>query len=94
MGYTRTQTTVTIGSNNRVNEISEITLELKITSQATNFIKPSFHMRRMVTFDVEISASVCAFLVNFGGQCRPFPDDQAIQKKNDTVRLCFRNKLD
>jgi hypothetical protein len=41
----------------------------------------SFHMRRMVRVEVEISASVC----DFCRQCRPFPDDRSIQKDIRTV---------
>jgi hypothetical protein len=48
-----------------------------------------FHMRRrrMVRSEVEISASVGGFSVNFGGQCRLVSDDLKIQKRNRTVRL-------
>jgi hypothetical protein len=35
----------------------------------------SFHMCRMVRVEVELSASVGGFPVDFGGQCLPFPDD-------------------
>jgi hypothetical protein len=42
-------------------------------------------MRRMVRFEVEMSASVGGFSVDFGDQCRTFPDDQNIQKRNRTV---------
>jgi hypothetical protein len=45
----------------------------------------SFHMQRMVRVEVEVSASVGGFPVDFGGQCRLFPDDQNIQKRNRTV---------
>jgi hypothetical protein len=84
----------TLGINNRVNEILWIVVELKITSQAVEFIKrilsflaggedsvmktlnqTSFHMRRIVKFDVEISVSIGGFSLNFDGQYRPFPDD-------------------
>jgi hypothetical protein len=40
--------------------------------------KTSFHMQRMVRFEVEISASVGGFPVDLGGQCHLFPDDQNI----------------
>jgi hypothetical protein len=39
----------------------------------------SFHVRRMVRVEVEISVSVGGLPVHFGGQCRLFPDDQNIQ---------------
>jgi hypothetical protein len=48
----------------------------------------------MVRFEVDISANVDAFSVNFGGQCCPFPDDQNIQKRNCTVSLYFHSELD
>jgi hypothetical protein len=32
-------------------------------------------MRRVVRIEIEISASVGGVSLNFGGQCRPFPDD-------------------
>jgi hypothetical protein len=41
--------------------------------------QPSFHMRRMVRFQVEISAIVGGFTVDSGGQCLLFPDDQNIK---------------
>jgi hypothetical protein len=44
----------------------------------------SFHMRQMVRVQVEISASVGGFPVDFGGQCF-FPDDQNIKKGKCTV---------
>jgi hypothetical protein len=37
-------------------------------------------MWRIVRSEVEISASVGVFSINLSGQCRPFPDDQNIQK--------------
>jgi hypothetical protein len=40
----------------------------------------SFYMRRMVRFQVEISASVGGFPVDFVGQCCLFPDDQSFKK--------------
>jgi hypothetical protein len=49
--------------------------------------RTSFHMQWMVRVEVEVSASVGGFPVDFGGQCRPFPDDQSIKKGNRTVRL-------
>jgi hypothetical protein len=105
------RTTVSFEINNWLNETLRITVELKITFQATNFIKQilpflayggssivkilnptSLHMRRMVRFDVYISVSVCEFSVNFGGQCRPLPDDQNIQNRTRTVWLYFIKK--
>jgi hypothetical protein len=38
----------------------------------------SFHMHLTVRFEVEISVNVGGFSVDFGGHCRPFPDDQNI----------------
>jgi hypothetical protein len=35
----------------------------------------------MVRFEVEFSASVRGFSLNFGGQCPLFPDDQIIQRR-------------
>jgi hypothetical protein len=52
----------------------------------------SFHMWRMVRFEVEVSASVGGFSVDFGGQCRLFSDDRKIQKRNRTD--CFHSELD
>jgi hypothetical protein len=78
----------------------ELTAELKITSQAAEFItqilfvayggsstaktlnQTFFHMWRMVSYEVEVSASVGGFPVDFGGQCHLYPDDQNIQKVN------------
>jgi hypothetical protein len=45
----------------------------------------SFHMQRMFRVEVEISASVGGFPVDFGGWCFLFPDDQNIKKGNRTV---------
>jgi hypothetical protein len=45
----------------------------------------SFHMRRMLRFEVEISTNVCGFSLYFGGQCRLFPDDQNIHKRNRII---------
>jgi hypothetical protein len=45
----------------------------------------SFHVRRMVRVEVEMSVSVGGFPVDFGGQCRLFPDDQNIQEGNRTL---------
>jgi hypothetical protein len=42
-------------------------------------------MQWMVIFEVEISAGVGGFTVNFGGQWHSFPDDQNIQKMNRMV---------
>jgi hypothetical protein len=52
----------------------------------------SFHMQRMVRFEVEISAGVSGFLVDFGGQCRLSPDDQNIQKGNRTIWLYLHSE--
>jgi hypothetical protein len=54
----------------------------------------SFHMRRMVRVEVELSASVGGFLVHFCGQWRPFPNDQNIQERNHTLLVCFHSELD
>jgi hypothetical protein len=43
------------------------------------------HMRPMVKVEAEISASVGGFPVDFGGQCRLFPDDVNIKKDNHTT---------
>jgi hypothetical protein len=40
----------------------------------------SFHVRQMVKSEVEISASVGGFPVDFGGQCHLLPVDQNIRK--------------
>jgi hypothetical protein len=45
----------------------------------------SFHMRRMVGAEDEMSASVGGSPVNFGGECRLFPDDQSIKKCSRAV---------
>jgi hypothetical protein len=45
----------------------------------------SFHMRRMVRVEVEISALVGRFPVDFGGQCRLLPDDQNIKLGNRMI---------
>jgi hypothetical protein len=45
----------------------------------------SFHMWQMVRVEFEILASVGGFPVDFGGQCRLFPDDQNIKKGNHTL---------
>jgi hypothetical protein len=39
----------------------------------------SFHMRRMARVEVEVSASVGRFPVDFGGQCRHFLGNQNIK---------------
>jgi hypothetical protein len=54
----------------------------------------SFHMGRMVRFEVEISASVGGFPVDLCGQCCRLPDDQDIQKGNCTVWLSLHCELD
>jgi hypothetical protein len=54
----------------------------------------SFHLCRMVRVEVELSASVGGFPVDFGGQCRHFPVDQNIKKDNGTVWLYFHGELD
>jgi hypothetical protein len=36
----------------------------------------------MAGVEVEISASVGGFPVNFGGECHPLPEKQNIQKRN------------
>jgi hypothetical protein len=41
-------------------------------------IQTYFHIRGMVSFEDEISASVGGFLADFRGQCRFCPDDQNI----------------
>jgi C1A family cysteine protease len=41
----------------------------------------------MVRFEVEISASVGGFSVNFGGQCHAFLDDHDFQKRNHAVSI-------
>jgi hypothetical protein len=45
----------------------------------------SLQMRQMVRAEVETSASVVGFPLNFGGLYHLFPDDQNIQKGNHTV---------
>jgi hypothetical protein len=50
-------------------------------------------MLRMIRSEVEISASVGEFSVNFSGQCDPFADDQNIQKRNRFVGLYFHSSL-
>jgi hypothetical protein len=92
--------TAALGINDRVNETLEITGQLKSASQVANFLsflaygrssivktlnQTSFHMRRMLGVEVEISASVGGFPVNFGGQCHPFSDGQNNQKTNHNV---------
>jgi hypothetical protein len=52
----------------------------------------SFHMQRMVRFEVEVSGvsvSVGGFPVDFSGQCHFFHFDQNIQKENCTVLTLF-----
>jgi hypothetical protein len=46
-------------------------------------------MRHIAQFEVDVSASVSEFSVNFGGQCHPFPDDQNIQKKKSHCLTLF-----
>jgi hypothetical protein len=56
----------------------------------------SFHMGRMVIFEVEISASVGGFSINLSGHCRPFPDDQNIQKGmalSDSISIVNRSSF-
>jgi hypothetical protein len=45
----------------------------------------SFHMRRMVRVEVEVSANVGGFPVDLVGQCRLFADEQNIRNDNFTV---------
>jgi hypothetical protein len=45
----------------------------------------SFHIRRMIRVEAEISANVGWVSVSFGGQCRLFPDEQNMQKENLTT---------
>jgi hypothetical protein len=75
------QTTATLGINDRVSETMEIVVELQITSQAPEFFNQilsflayggsstvkTLVIRRMVRAEVEISASVGGFPVDFGG---------------------------
>jgi hypothetical protein len=83
----------TLGINERVNETLGITVELEVTSQTADFfnqilslltyggsfiLKISFHLRRTVRVEAEISACVGGFSVDFGGQYHLFPDDQNI----------------
>jgi hypothetical protein len=49
----------------------------------------SLHMRRMVRVEVKVSASVDGFSVNFHGQCRLFPDDKNIQKRQSHCLALF-----
>jgi hypothetical protein len=48
----------------------------------------------MVRVEVEVSAIVGGFPVDFGGQCRLFPDNQNMKKGNCTVWLYFHDELD
>jgi hypothetical protein len=48
-------------------------------------------MWRIVRFEDDVSTSVCGFSVNFGGQYRPFPDDQNTQKKKHTDFISIVN---
>jgi hypothetical protein len=94
--------------NDRFNETLGTTTELKITSQAADFInqilllltyvasstvksqnQTSFHMRWMVGVEVEISASVDGFPVDFDGQRHPFSDDDNIQKRESHSLTLF-----
>jgi hypothetical protein len=47
----------------------------------------SFHMRQMVRFEVEMSASVGGVSLNFGSQYHLLSADQNIPNGNSTVRL-------
>jgi hypothetical protein len=49
-------------------------------------------MLQMVRAEVEILANVGGVSIDFGGQCRLFPDDQTIPKRNHTD--CFLSELD
>jgi hypothetical protein len=53
----------------------------------------SFHMWRMVRVEVEISASVGGSPVDFGDQCRLYPDDENIQKRNRPKLLRWLRKF-
>jgi hypothetical protein len=48
----------------------------------------------MVRFEAEISASVGGFPIYFGGQCCLFPDDQNIQKRNNTYSISIVNLME
>jgi hypothetical protein len=47
----------------------------------------------MVILEVEVSASVGGFPVDFGGECRLFPDEN-IQKRSRTVWFSVHSKFD
>jgi hypothetical protein len=69
---------------NFINQISSF-LAYGESSAVKTLNQTSFHMRRMVRFEIEISANVGGFSVNFGGECRPCPDNQNIKKGNRIV---------
>jgi hypothetical protein len=55
------------------------------SSNVKTLNQTSLHMQPMVRVEVEVPASVGGFPVDFGGQCRLFPDDQNIKKDNRNV---------
>jgi hypothetical protein len=65
-----------------------ITVQLKIVSQAPDLRKPeallsrlSFHLRRMVRIDAEISTSVRGSSLGVDGVCCPSRDDKTSRKE-------------
>jgi hypothetical protein len=54
----------------------------------------SSHTRRMVGVEVEISVSVGGSPADFVGQCRLFPDDQNIQKRNHSDSVSIVNWME
>jgi hypothetical protein len=54
----------------------------------------SFHMGRMVRFEVEIPASVSGVSVDLCDQCCFFSENQNIEKGNRIVRLNVHGEAD
>jgi hypothetical protein len=54
----------------------------------SSFVKTElnlFSLAEMVVFEVETSMDCKGYPVNFGAQCRLFPDDQNFQQRNRTL---------
>jgi hypothetical protein len=79
--------TVGLNTSQDTNFIKQILSFLAHSGRYTVKIlnETSFHMWWMVRFEVEKSACVSGFPVNFGDRCHLFPDDQNIQKGYPTV---------
>jgi len=48
----------------------------------------------MIRLEVEVMAGVSGFATDFDVQCRSFPDDQHVQKRNCSLSFYFHGKFE